>query len=317
MPGNTFSSISLDPKDYENLDFPSFLAFIYQKLEALGSERADYYKGLREKSTNWVNGSRKFLAFAGAAAFLLTAIATCLRFVPEAFGGSLRDYDKGLLFLVLLIYAVMGAVTFYERGTDQTNAYFRHITVVLGIRDLWSRFQFELLKELTALRNGGDSEDGRKVAREHIVALAQGFNNDLDKLATDELTDWRTAFLASLSELGEAAKNGSQAVSTQMEQLLASAQKAAADATAAAKAAEDARRPGYVNIEISGDFDGEAVILVDGAEAARGPGRKTTVGPLTAGIHAVAARASKDARALETSVTLDVKPGIQDLALAF
>jgi hypothetical protein len=317
MPGNTFSSISLDPKTYRDLDFLAFLAFIYEKLDTLTAQRADYYRGLREKSASWVNHSRKFLAIAGALAFLMTALATCLRFVPDVLGGALKDYDKGLLFLVLVIYAVMGAVAFYERGTDKTNSYFRHIAVILGIRDLWSKFQFEVLKELTALRNGGDTEEGQKAAREHIVALAQGFNNDLDKLAADEQTDWRTAFLASLSELSEAAKNGNQSANTRLEQLVTSAQQAATEATAAAKAAADARRPGYLNIEISSDFDDDVAIAIDGGEARRSPGKQVTIGPLSAGIHMVAAKASKDGKPLETSVTIDIKPEIQTLSLAF
>jgi hypothetical protein len=317
MPGNTFSSVSLNPGDYRDQDFPTFLSFIYQKLSELSTERADYYKELRNKSSRWVNGSRNFLSLAGALAFLLTALAACVRFVPDVFGKAFADDDKGLLFVVLAIYAVMGALAFYERGTDKTNAYFRHVTVILGIRDLWSKFQFEVLKELTALSNADDTTEGQKAVREHIVALAEGFNSDLDKLAADEMTDWRTAFLTSLSQLNEAAKNGSQSANAELEKMVATAQQAAADATAAAKTATDASRPGYLNIEISSDFDGEAVISIDGAEAKRSSGKKITIGPMPAGIHGVSASAKKEGNALETSITINVKPDIQELILAF
>src|SRR5947209_17239298 len=84
----------------------------------------------------------------GSIAFLLTGLAAALRFAPEAFlqKWDLDGFDKGVLLIVLAIYAVMGAISFYEKGTDKTTAYFRQLGIILAIRDLWTKVQFEFLK---------------------------------------------------------------------------------------------------------------------------------------------------------------------------
>src|SRR5262249_62233288 len=110
-------------------------------------------------------------------------------------------FDKGVLLAVLAIYAVMAAISFYEKGTDKTTAYFRHVGIILAIRDLWTKVQFEFLRELMALKSAADPKTAEAVAREHISALAGAFCNDLNKVATGELTEWRTGVFSSLSGL--------------------------------------------------------------------------------------------------------------------
>jgi hypothetical protein len=242
--GNTFRAIELEPQATAGLEFPKFVEALLQKLGVLKEERFLYYENLRKKNTKWANGSRWVLALLGSIAFLLTGLAAALRFAPEPFlqEWDLTGFDKGVLLAVLAIYAVMGAISFYEKGTDKTTAYFRHLGIILAIRDLWTKVQFEFLKELTVLKNAADPKAGEAVARERIRALAEAFCNDLDKVATGELTDWRTEFLASLSELEAAAKKGTQDVTTQIQEVLKAAEKAATDARVAAEnAAADAR----------------------------------------------------------------------------
>ena len=43
------------------------------------------------------------------------------------------------------IYALMGAIAFYDRATDKASAYFRYVIAMLSIRDLWTKLEFELL----------------------------------------------------------------------------------------------------------------------------------------------------------------------------
>src|SRR5205823_1356700 len=102
-----------------------------------------YYEGLRQNNTKWANGSRWVLALLGSIAFLLTGLAAALRLAPDTeplkfFVGA----DKVVLLVVLALYAVMGAISFYEKGTDKTTAYFRQVGIILGIRDLWTKVQF-------------------------------------------------------------------------------------------------------------------------------------------------------------------------------
>ena len=131
----------------------------------------------------------------GSIAFLLTGLAAALRFAPEASlqRWGLDGFDKGVLLAVLAIYAVMGAISFYEKGTDKTSAYFRHLAIILAIRDLWTKVQFEFLKELMVLKSAADPKVGEAVARERLRSLAEAFCNDLNN-TTGELTDWRTEF---------------------------------------------------------------------------------------------------------------------------
>jgi len=324
--GNTFRAIELEPQATAELEFSKFVEALLQKLGLLKEERFLYYEHLRKKNTKWANGSRWVLASLGSIAFLLTGLAAALRFAPEAFlqKWDLDGFDKGVLLTVLAIYAVMGAISFYEKGTDKTTAYFRQLAIILAIRDLWTKVQFEFLKELMVLKSAADPKAGEAVARERIRALAQAFCNDLDKVATGELADWRTEFLASLSELEAAAKKGSEDVTTQIQEVLktaekaatdakASAEKAAADARAAAKTAEEAGKPGALNLALSGDFDDQVLISVDGVEVARSSGKTIAVDRVVPGLRKISAHAKKGGKDLEIARMVDVKPGLQDL----
>ncbi len=327
--GNTFRAIELEPQATAELEFPKFVEALLQKLGVLEEERFLYYENLRKKNTKWANGSRWVLALLGSIAFLLTGLAAALRFAPEPFlqKWDLTGFDKGVLLAVLAIYAVMGAISFYEKGTDKTTAYFRHLGIILAIRDLWTKVQFEFLKELTVLKNAADPKAGEAVARERIRALAEAFCNDLDKVATGELTDWRTEFLASLSELEAAAKKGTQDVTTQIQEVLkaaekaatdarVAAEKAAADARAAAKTADEAGKPGALNLALSGDFDDQVLISVDGVEVIRSSGKTIAIDRVAPGLRKISVHAKKGQKDLETARMVDVKPGLQELELA-
>jgi hypothetical protein len=324
---NTFGTIELEPENSAKLPFSQFVEELLKKLRLLKEERFAYYENLRKKNTKWANGSRWVLALLGSIAFLLTGLAAALRFFSEAdFKIWGISGDKVALLAVLAIYAVMGAISFYEKGTDKTTAYFRHVGIILAIRDLWTKVQFEFLKELTALKAAADPTAGEPAARERIRALAEGFCNDLNKAATGELAEWRTEFLTSLSELESAAKKGSEDVTKQIQDVAKAAEKSAADAKTAAeksataaqtaaKAAEDAAKPGGVNLTVTGDFDDEVVISVDGAEVARSRGKTIALERVLPGERKISARAKKGTKELEAAYMVDVKPGLQDFKM--
>ena len=326
--GNTFRTIELEPQGTAELDFPKFVEALLEKLRRLKDERFIYYEDLRRKNTKWANGSRWVLALLGSIAFLLTGLAAALRFAPEASlqKWGLDGFDKGVLLAVLAIYAVMGAISFYEKGTDKTTTYFRHLGIILAIRDLWTKVQFEFLKELIVLKDAADPKTAQVVARERIRVLAEAFCNDLNKITTGELTEWRTEFLASLSELEAAAKKGTEDVTKQIQETVraaesaatdakAAAEKAAADARAAAKTAEEASKPGALNLTLSGDFDDEVLISVDDIEMARSRGKTIALERVVPGLRKISAHAKKGAKDVETALMVDVKPGLQRLEL--
>jgi hypothetical protein len=322
---NTFRSIRLDPHKFADLPFATFVQELLAELEQLKRERSAFYEQLRRSNSRWANGARGLLAILGALALFLTALVAAVRFAPGTvpiLDGN--DADKGLLVWVLVIYAVMGAISFYERGSDKTTAYFRQIAAILAMRDLWTKLQFAVLKELRTLATTSDA--GAEATRTRILTVAETFCTDLDKIATGELAEFRTEFLASLAELQEASQKGVQELSKQLEDhakaaekaaadARAAAEKAAADAKAAEKAAADAAKPGFVNLSIVGDFDDEVVISIAGAEVARSTGKAIGIERIPPGLTTIAARSKKGTKVLDASMVIDVKPGLQECRL--
>jgi hypothetical protein len=316
----TFEPIDLDPIAAAELPLDAFVKALLAKLEEQKDKRVGFYEALRRSNARWANGARWVLALLGSIAFLLTGAAAVLRFGWPEWGT-----DKGVLVVALAIYAVMGAISFYEKGTDKTSSYFRQVDTILAIRDLWTRLQFETLKDLMAFKviATADRASAEPAARERMRRLAEAFCNDLDKASSGEMTNWRTEFLASLSELEAAAKKGSDDVTGAIQASLKAASEAkekaetaAAEAKAAAKQAEDAHKPGNVNLTVTGDFEDSVVILIDDREAARSTGRSIGLQGIVPGSHKIAARAKKGTKDLEASIVVEIKPGIHDVTIA-
>jgi hypothetical protein len=324
---NTFSPIKLDPQELAALSFDEFVKVLVEKLTGFKGQRAAFYEGLRRRNAMWANGARAVLAILGAIALLLTSLAAAIRLAPDTFNvikGA--EPDRPILVGILVIYAVMGAISFYEKGSDKTSSYFRQIATILVIRDLWTRFQFELAKELMSLKGAVDPAV-TEPSRLRILSLGQAFCVDLDKAATGELGEFRTEFMASLAEMDEAARKGTDQVTKLLDDRLKEAEKAAAEAKAAAEkavveaekaraAAEAAGKPGFVNLSVTGEFDDEVVVLVGGTEVARSRGKLIALGPRPPGPTTLVLRAKKGTKELETSATVEVKPGIQEVKLA-
>ena len=95
----------------------------------------------------------------------------------------------------------------------------------------------------------------------------------------------------------------------------AAAEKAAADARAAAKTAEEASKPGALNVTLSGGFDDEVLISVDDTEVARSRGKTIALERIVPGLRKISAHAKKGAKDVETALIVDVKPGVQRLEL--
>jgi hypothetical protein len=323
---STFSSIRLAAETLPPLPFDQFVSVVVGKLAELKSERAAFYEGLRRSNSRWANGARAVLAILGALALLLTSIAAAIRLAPNTLPFITgAEADRPVLVGILVIYAVMGAISFYEKGSDKTSSYFRQIATILAIRDLWTRLQFALAKELMPLKGSVDPAT-TDPARLRILALGEAFCVDLDKASTGELAEFRTEFMTSLADLEAASKKGTDEMTKLLDERLKAAEKAAVDAkTAADKAASDARaavkaveeaaRPGFLNLTVVGEFDDEVVIAVGGAEAVRSRGKQIALDRMPPGPARISARASKAGKPLETSVTVDVKPGVQELKL--
>ena len=128
--GETIYPICLDIKKYQNLKFSEFVDKMYQDIGSLNDRRFKYYNSLREVSK--ANKIRLWLTRLAVTAALLTGVAAVLRLLNIP---GLSEWDIWAFAAALLAYAVMGALSLYERSTDQASAYFRHLGVTLAIRD--------------------------------------------------------------------------------------------------------------------------------------------------------------------------------------
>jgi hypothetical protein len=312
---NTFRPIELNPQELVRLPFTEFIEVLLEKLTELKQERSAFYENLRKRNAMWANGARALLAILGATALLLTALIAAIRFAPSTlpFLRGAED-DKVVLLWVLVIYAIMGAISFYERGSDKTTAYFRQIATILTIRDLWTKLQFAVVKELSAFGNSTVAK-AEQETRMRILALGEAFCVDLDKTAAGELGEFRMEFLASLTELDAVSKKALEEASKQLEERAKAAEKAAAEASAAAKAVDDATKPGFLNLSVVGDFDHEVVVSIGGVEVGRSRGKTIAIERVKPGPTKVSARAKKGSSMLEGAIIVDVKPGVQECRL--
>ncbi|WP_242122130.1 hypothetical protein [Sphingomonas lacusdianchii] len=303
--GNTFDPIELDAAALAaEPDFDVFVQKLTTKIEELTDQRAGYYNG-RRAAGNWVNDSRRWLIWLGALALLLTAVATVIRIAPPIWEQDppIRNFDAFLLIVVLVIYAIMAAISFIERSSGSASGYFRHIGVIISIRNLWTQFQFEQLRLLQAV----DPQDASAPARTRaaLIDLAQEYCSKLDALAAGEAETWRDEFKASLTELG----NLSQTRLTSVEKQLKDQRAEMQQLTQRQREARDAEKPVHVNLTIVGAFDGEATIYVDGSERTKTKLKSLALGQITPGQRVFRVVAQSGGAPREAEKAIHVKPG--------
>lgn len=309
-PGYTLTGLTLDWNVYDKLkDFDSFSRRLLTDVDSLRASYKKYFDERRKENSSWVNNSQNILALLGATAILLTAGASGLRLINDGTVFGVPGADKALLVATLLLYGLMAALAFFEKGTDRVNDYFRHLAVMFALRDLWTKFQFEVLKELTAMKSAPDLVTAEKAARARLVELAAAVCADFDKLTTSELSDWTKSDFAARSTLDEAAKAGLDVVYKRLEDRTAELEKAK-------KSEADAAKPAFVNIALSGLFDGDVEIDIDGTKIFTGAGKNIAIGQLTLGPHTIAARARKGTISVAWSKTVNIEPGLNDISVA-
>jgi hypothetical protein len=200
----------------------------------------------------------------------------------------------------------MGAISFFEKTADTSSAYFRHLGILLAIRDLWTKLQFELLKVFLEVKV--EDAQSTSAARDRLCSLAEAFCRDLDKLASDELTAWRTEFKDSLAELDAAAKKGTEDTQTQLTNAVKAIEKASVDA---AKAAEEAAKPAFIKIKIEGAFDEQdkVAILIDDAQVALTHLRSFPIDRVRPGHRKIEARAKRGGKDVQAADIKEIKAG--------
>ncbi|WEZ85500.1 hypothetical protein P6U16_25880 (plasmid) [Rhizobium sp. 32-5/1] len=98
--------------------FNSFVRHLLNYIESLREICKRYFDDRRRENFSWVNNSQNIPSLLGAAAILLTVRASGLR-LNEGTVFGLPGADKALLVATLLLYGLMAALPFFEKGTDR------------------------------------------------------------------------------------------------------------------------------------------------------------------------------------------------------
>lgn len=309
---NTFRPVWLNFDELAKEAPASLRDFAKQLRAALDERRKSrygFYNGRRVQYA-WVLSLQSALAWLGAAGIVLTAVATAAHFLwPD------DNVDGGLLVTAMICYAVMAGISFYERSLNLAAAYFRSVGILLAMRDIWTRLQFELLAELRAATVGGT--DVEVPARDRMAALAQAAWNDMEALTRGEQENWQGEVLSSLKDLATAAEGGRGTVESRLSQMEKDAAAAATARAERAAAAARAKAPALLTVTLSGDFAGRAEILIDeqpvaGTETAEVALKPRPLGP----VHLSATAKDSAGIPLQAALNLELKPGMQTAMLA-
>ena len=289
MSGNTFTPISLSIDDWPQADYDTFVKDLRKSVAAVKQNRLDWYSSKRAESA-WVNIVRRSMVWLGSGAALATALAAACRVIP--WPDPKPNWDIYLLVAAVILYAGMGAVAFFERTAEGVGSYFRSITAIIQIRDLWTAYQFT--DAHLALEAPPVTPTEILAAKLRRLDAAQTFVKALELIAAQELTEWRGAFQAAMGQLSAEAKTGLSASQTALAEAIK------ADAVAAKAAADDAKKaleaikPASLNLEVAFAPAGEAVVKVDGETVRRGTGRSYVVSNITQGEHIVRVEVTLD-----------------------
>jgi hypothetical protein len=317
--GNTFDPIDLDLKAWPQSDYAAFVEQLREQLITLTKKRSDWYRE-QHHASRWVNSARTIMVWLGTVAVLLTAIAAALRIYLAA---SKTDgyWDIAIMGLALLLYALMAAVSFFERSAEGSGHYFRTILARLAIRDLWTGYQFKDAEIQLSIAKPPTDPTELLAAKQRWLDTAQQYCTDLEAIATKELTEWRGAFQTSLTELSSAAKTGLAAAQTALSDAVkadvADAKAAAEEAKRAAEAAKAAAKPASLNLTVANAPGGEAIVTIDGRIAARGPDRTFALASLAQGEHSlrVDVPAAADGKVKAVSQIISLPGGITNLSV--
>ena len=305
--GTTFEPLELDPFDLAtHTDLDAYGKVLLGRLKTALSERMAYFNHLRNKVAS-VNRNRRILAWLGAIAIVLTAMATAARMVNEVADDLFKSADLLLLLIVLLLYAAMGAISFFETSTDSVSSYFRYVSIVISMRDHWTRFQFEVSKVLRS--RIPDNADSDRATGQRILELGEAFWTDVEALSKGEVETWQAEFQASVSHLAEVAEGGLGTIETRLNKSIDDLNAVRAKE----RAARETEKPAFVNLSIQGAFTGVAAIQLDGVPLTTTSRKSVALSGIKPGLHQLEVRASGvGGVVLEATKHVDLKSGLQD-----
>lgn len=275
--GSTITSLSLKIDQLKGNQPEAFAITLRAALAKWKDDRLDYYLGQMRSRSSVVNSLPGWTAVLGVVGVLFSALTVVIRALSLA---KFVDWEAGdvvAMSIAVVAYALMSAALVYERLTEGSGGYFRAASAVAAIRDLWSSYQFADIARALAPRLPNDNDE---IKRWYDPALE--FCKALDAIVDAETIEWKTAYVATAKLRNDTADAG---LKNAIAELKLSADSAAAAAKEATKRADDAAKAAAeaaktaagaaapatldLTLETSGTL-GEAIVKVDGVEAARG-----------------------------------------------
>ncbi len=332
----TFIPINLDHDKYDRASREGFIKKLKGDLIKYRNDRLEFYEKLRDK--NNADSLRWWMGILAVVATIFSAIAAGLRVSTVSLSAKQSIFsipaDKfDLIFfgIALLAFAVLSGLAVYDRMNDFSTAYFRHNLMAEAIRDLWTPLEFELFKELKKQEKDSPVSDSEF---EHLMKTASAFCVGLNKLTSEELSDFKSEFIQSMKDLDTLASKGLKDSTAELEKAVKAhkvdadkakeevnkakkaaeeaAKKAEQAAQAAREAAEAATKPGYLNITVKGDYDSKLTIKVNGKEHSKVEGKNFSIGDLKQGIIRLELIAKKGDKIITYDKYLTMTAGLQN-----
>ncbi len=310
--GNTFESIKIVPDDYNKLEFSQFVSKLYSDLESYKEKHFNYYNGLRDRSE--AVRLRTLMAWIAPIAVSLATFGTAANLVDNL--GKDLELDQILFVSSMIAFGLLGALAMFQRVRDSASSYFRSVTTIIAIRDLWTKFQFAFLNE--ELKSQSQEELENPKTRERFLKLASTFCDNLADITNKDILEWKEEFISSMAEVETLAKEGRAETEKQVTSIIEQVRETTKKMEKAAEQAKAAIEPALVNVTINGEFDNEVIISVNEKVVARKETKSFAISAIAPGDALIEATAKKGDTDLYYSAWKELAPGIntEEITLA-
>jgi hypothetical protein len=289
----TFRPFEIHP-EIVALDRDAFVRRIFDIATAFRNERIAFYLRRCRGDGFWTTTGRRLVAVMMAVASLLTGLAALAGLLEQ--GGSVpTSWDLRLFVGAAILYAAVAALSLYEKSTDRSEAYFRALSAITSIRDRWNAYAFDVLE---VLLDGSAAATGDAL-KLRLVALTEKMCLDVDGIATEEMTAWRTAFVKTRSD-----------VAATLEAEGARVRAAIGEASPSPAAL------GHINLQIAGRFEAADVFVDAVAAGSADANGNVVLRNLRPGPHTIRVEARRDGAVVPVEEVREVRKGVETVRIA-
>jgi hypothetical protein len=255
--------------------------------------------------------SRKALVSRGlrAVAIVLFVLGGLTPIVASLVGGGAADAaasNKLTLTVTQAGFAALGlAAGFlaFDRFFGMSSGWIRYMTSLGSIERLRAEFLFDWAKLLE--NTPAPIDTAHKL---EFLVRAQAFQKAVFEVVDKETAAWVAEFQSSIADLEKAVQAQRQAADANAQAAVKQHEEYQERARKAAEEAALNKRPGSVNIEVTGTVGDTIEIFVDGTKVRENPGRSSTVSNLPPGLTPLEVRTVVGGKTLQASKIVEIKP---------